>query len=297
MSPTPVVVVQPALDQLQEEHLNQLCQLMQAHTGIRLSVAKRGMIEGRLRRRMRAIGLASLEEYGVHVFEQNGLKEEFPHLVQAVTTNKTDFFREAPHFEYLRKHALPALLASRGRRAELKLWSAACSIGAEAYTMAMVLTAMQNEVAFPFSILGTDIDDAVLQQARRAVYPMTMLDEVPEPFFGRYVMQARDAARDEGRIVPELRRLVQFEPLNLTDATYPFGRDMDVIFCRNILIYFAHPLQVAVVSRLVSHLRPGGYLFLGHSESFPRDKVTVMAQVAPTIFRRLPPKPGEGRSR
>ena len=297
MSPTPAAAAQPELDQLQEQHLEQLCHIMQAHTGIRLSAAKRGMIEGRLRRRMRTIGLVSREEYGVHGFEQDGLNDEFPHLVQPVTTNKTDFFREAPHFEYLRKQAVPTLLASRGRRAQLKLWSAACSIGAEAFTMAMVLTAMQDEAAFPFSILGTDIDDAVLQHARRAVYPLAMLDEVPEPFRGRYVMQARDAARDEGRIVPELRRLVQFEPLNLTEAAYPFDRDMDIIFCRNILIYFAHPLQVAVVSRLVSHLRPGGYLVLGHSESFPRDKVTVMDQVAPTIFRRSPARPGEGRSK
>ena len=270
---------------------------MEAHTGIRLSVAKRAMIEGRLRRRMRAVGFDSLEAYGVYVFEQHGLKEEFSHLVQAVTTNKTDFFREAPHFEFLRQQAVPTLLASRGRNAELKLWSAACSIGAEAYTMAMVLTAMQGEVPFRFSILGTDIDEAVLKEARAGVYSGAMLAEVPEPFRSRYVMRPRDAGRDEGRIVPELRRLVRFESLNLTAGSYKFDHDMDIIFCRNILIYFAHPLQVAVVSRLVSHLRPGGYLFLGHSESFPRDEVTGMRQIAPTIFQRLPYAPSEGRHR
>jgi chemotaxis protein methyltransferase CheR len=276
------------LDHLQEKHFTRLARLVEDHSGIRLPPAKRTMVEGRLRKRMRALGLSRLEEYGAAIFEGGKLNDEFPHLVDCVTTNKTDFFREPDHFDFFRKVALPALLENkRYADGSLKFWSAAASIGAEAYTIAMVAAESLGVVGRPFTVLGTDISRDVIRQAQRAIYPEAMIEPVPMALQQRYVMRSVNAARREIRIVPELRRLTKFQHLNLMDASYPVDRGIDVIFCRNILIYFARNTQDAVLRRLSSHLRKGGYLILGHSESLAGTEQSLLRQVAPTIFRRV----------
>ncbi len=275
------------LDQLQEKHYVKLARLVEDHTGIRLPPTKRTMVEGRLRKRMRALGLARLDEYGRAIFEGGKLKDEFIYLVDCVTTNKTDFFREPDHFEFLRGRAIPALASlRRGADAPLKFWSAAASIGAEAYTIAMVAAEALGLQGRRFSVLGTDISTDVIAQAQRAVYPLSMIDPIPSPLRERYVMRAVNVQRQEMRIVPELRRAVCFAHLNLMDETYPVPRDFDVIFCRNILIYFSKATQDAVLRRLCNHLRKGGFLILGHSESLAGGDLDSMRQVAPTILRR-----------
>lgn len=276
-------------DALRDKHFQDLSRIVERHTGIQCPPSKRTMIEGRLRKRVRALGLDGLETYGTRLFDGEILKEEFPFLVDCMTTNKTDFFREPDHFEFLRQHAVPALLKGATRAgSNLKLWSAACSMGAEAYTMAMVLADMhEGRTGMNYSVLGTDICSTVLDQARRAIYPSAMLDAVPSDLRRRYAMPARDAARDEARIVPELRRRARFMQMNLMDASYPVDRDVDVIFCRNVLIYFSRPVQQGVLIRLCSHLRPGGYLVLGHSESFALEDKSTMVQVMPTVFQRV----------
>jgi chemotaxis protein methyltransferase CheR len=152
--------------------------------------------------------------------------------------------------------------------------------------MAMALAAMDPRFVMDsrFAILGTDISTEVLEQAMAAVYSEDMLATMPREA-QRYVMRARDPGRRQFRIVPELRRLVRFRRMNLMDTSYPVDRDVDVIFCRNILIYFDKPTQGAVLERLCGHLRPGGFLFLGHSESMAGTGMQ-MRQVAPTVFRR-----------
>ena len=272
-------------DQLQEKHFVRLAQLVEDHTGIRLPPTKRTMVEGRLRKRVRALGLARLDEYGKAIFEGGKLQDEFIHLVDCVTTNKTDFFREPDHFTFLREKAIPALTSARGG-APLKFWSAAASIGAEAYTIAMVAADMLGLEERCFSVLGTDISTEVVTQARLAVYPAAMIAPVPPAMRERYVMRSVKADRQEVRIVPELRRRVRFQHLNLMDETYPVDRDYDVIFCRNILIYFSKSTQDAVLRRLSNHLRRGGFLILGHSESLAGGDMDLMRQVAPTILRR-----------
>jgi len=277
-----------------EDHLSALdfgriATLIEGEAGIKLPPGKRLMVEGRLRKRMRALGQADFASYCDFLFKQGGLERELTHLINAVTTNKTDFFREAEHFDYLVDHMVPNLLASRGERNSLlKVWSAASSTGAEAYTLAMVLNDLQAQRNdFRFAILGTDISTAVLAQGRRAVYPAEMIAPVPPEMQGRYVMHPRRAgARREVRIVPELRRLVRFNHLNLMDGSYPFDRDVDIVFLRNVLIYFEKADQEAVVTRLVGHLRPGGYLVLGHSESMIGTSLAVR-QVAPAVFQKL----------
>jgi chemotaxis protein methyltransferase CheR len=277
-----------------EDHLNdrdyeRLSSLIGNHVGIKLPPAKRIMVEGRLRKRIRAQGFRGFDEYCRNLFDANGLRAEMPFLINAVTTNKTDFFREPEHFDCLEQRIVPALMAERkaGTVPLLKVWSAASSNGAEAYTIAMVLADLAAAQGnFRFSILGTDISTDVLAQAERAVYPAEMVSPVPTDKRGRYVMHTRNpSARNEVRIGPELRRMVQFARLNLMDKTYPFDRDVDVIFLRNVLIYFDKKDQEAVITRLVGHLRPGGFLLLGHSESMIGTSVT-MRQVAPAVFQK-----------
>lgn len=275
------------LDQLREEHFVKLSRLIEDHTGIKLPPIKRTMVEGRLRKRIRVLGLSTLQEYGHAIFDYGKLEDEFVHLVNCVTTNKTDFFREPEHFDFLRERAIPEILSRRGHGdRQLKFWSAAASIGAEAYTMAMVASDTVDLAKHRVSILGTDISTETVVQAQRAIYPAEMMVAIPESMQKRFLMKARSSSRQEMRIVPELRRMVSFQHLNLMDATYPVDRNFDVIFCRNVLIYFSKQSQDSVLKRLCRHLRAGGFLILGHSESLAGASQEDMRQVAPTIFRR-----------
>lgn len=284
----------PRLDDASDDHLStrdfkRIADLIGDEVGIKLPPSKQLMVEGRLRKRVRALGLASLDDYGTYLFQRNGLDAERPFLINAVTTNKTDFFREPEHFDLLEERMVPELLRSRTgeRQPLLKVWSAASSTGAEAYTLAMVLADLAAQRRdFRFAILGTDISTAVLEQGVQAVYPAELTAPVPPGKQQRYLMHGRKpGARAEVRIVPELRRLVHFARLNLMDDSYPFDRDVDVIFLRNVLIYFDKADQEKVILRLVGHLRPGGYLVLGHSESMIGTAVT-MRQVAPAVFQK-----------
>ncbi|QRE73437.1 CheR family methyltransferase [Methylobacterium aquaticum] len=276
--------------QLSERHFRSIAEVIEARVGIQLPSSKRTMVEGRLRKRVRALQLDSLDAYARHLFDEGRLADEFVHLVDCVTTNKTDFFREPAHFDILRDTLVPrlcALAAHRGDRPLLKIWSSAASTGAEAYTLAMVLQDMIGAgQRFDYAILGTDISTEVLRSAADGIYSEEMLAAVPPAFRRRYVMAARDPARQVGRIVPELRRRVRFRRLNLMDERYGVDRDVDVVFCRNVLIYFDRPTQRAVLERLSGHLRPGGYLVVGHSESMSVSGVPGLTQVTSTVFRR-----------
>lgn len=275
-------------DHLAALDFQRISTLIGREVGIKLPPAKRLMVEGRLRRRVRGLGLAGFAAYGDYLFRQNGLERELPHLINAVTTNKTDFFREPEHFGCMEKTLLPSLLAGRSEnRPLLKIWSAASSTGAEAYTIAMVLAQLMAQRGdFRFAVLGTDISTDVLEVARRAVFPLDQVAPVPAQMQARYLMQSRRAGlRPEVRIVPELRRLVRFERLNLMEGRYPYDRDVDIIFLRNVLIYFEKADQTAVINRLVDHLRPGGYLLLGHSESMIGTSL-ALRQIAPSVFQK-----------
>ena len=173
----------------------------------------------------------------------------------------------------------------RRREGPLKFWSAAASIGAEAYTLAM--TAAEAMGPRGFEVLGTDISESVLQLARMAIYPGAMIDPIPEKMRRSYLLLPRDPTRQEFRIVPELRRLVRFETQNLMDETYARPSDFDVVLCRNVLIYFERAVQDEVIARLTRHVRLGGYLMLGHSESLHRAETLGLKPVAPSVFRRV----------
>jgi chemotaxis protein methyltransferase CheR len=242
------------------------------------------MLEGRLRRRVRAAGCRSIDEYCDFLFSGDNLDVEGLDLINAVTTNKTDFFREPTHFQYLEKVALPDLV-KRGVRT-VRTWSAACSTGPEPYTLAMVLEDYAERHGGPsYGILATDLDTEVLETARRGIYPAEQVAPVPKLLAQKYVMHPRDSRRRDIRITPALRSTIGFARLNLMDSRYPVGNPMHLIFCRNVLIYFDKTTQFKVVSRLVDCLAPQGYLFLGHSESITGFDLPLV-QVANTVFQR-----------
>ena len=273
-----------ALDTMSRRNFTRLAAHIYEVSGIKMPETKKTMLEGRLRRRLRAVGVDTLDGYCDYLFTGNNLAAEGLHLINAVTTNKTDFFREPAHFDYLVDHALPALQA-RGIRT-LRAWSAACSTGPEPYTMAMVLDDYAARNGGPdYGILATDLDTEVLAAARAGIYSAELVDPVPAALRQRYVMTSKDSARREVRIVPRLRSAIGFARLNLMDDRYPIGDAMHLIFCRNVLIYFDKVTQKKVVSQLYDCLAPGGYLLLGHSESITGLGLPLQ-QVANTVFRR-----------
>jgi chemotaxis protein methyltransferase CheR len=272
-------------ERLSPANFRRLAQFVQAYSGIKMPPTKKTMLEGRVRKRVRACGRRDVNDYCRFLFDEDGFETELIHLIDAVTTNKTEFFREPSHFDFLARTILPKF-AAEGRRV-VRTWSAAASMGAEAYTLAMVLEEFCTERrGMDYSILGTDLSTQVLGQALRGVYPTAMVQPVPAAMRQRYVMTSRNPARREVRIAPQLRAKAAFGRLNLMDEKYPVSDDMDLIFCRNILIYFDKPTQAGVLRRLCSHLRPGGYLFLGHSESLMGVELPVRA-VASTVFERI----------
>jgi len=253
-------------------------------SGIKMPSNKAVMLAGRLRRRVRATGCECLADYCDWLFDGGNLEAEAEHLINAVTTNKTDFFREPAHFDYLTDTILPAMARAGQRR--IRLWSTACSSGAEPYTIAMLLDAFAQDRDGPgFGILATDLDTEMLDVARRGVFPVAAIDPVPPALQQRYVMRAAARGRQEVRMAPALRAAIGFARLNLMDERYRVGEPMDLIFCRNVLIYFDRPTQERVVRRLIACLQPGGYLFLGHSESIAGLDLPLTT-VANTIFRR-----------
>lgn len=271
-----------------ERQLQRFRDLVQERTGIRMPASKTLMIEARLRKRLIALGLADLDGYLQHLFEGGALQEELPEIVDAMTTNTTDFFREPAHFDMLARRIVPAALSSAGpgRRRPLRFWSAAASTGAEAWSAAMLLArAAEADPRLDWAILGTDISRRVLAAARRAIYPVTDFEAVPKDLRDAYVMTGRRPdLRETGRIVPELRARVHFAHRNLLDAPYHGLSALDVIFLRNVLIYFDAALQARVVAACAATLRAGGHLVVGHSES-----MTVrhpgLSQVSPGVFQ------------
>ena len=275
-------------DRLTPREFQRLAKFIHDYSGIKMPQSKLTMVEGRLRKRVRALKLSSLSEYCDYLFEKDGLQAEEIHLIDVVTTNKTEFFREPEHFRILADQLLPEIVAARrvSSRAPLKVWSAAASTGAEAFTIAMVLAEFERSHGdLPGVIFATDICTEVLQTAQHAVYPSEMLAPVAPDLRARYLMRARDPASDLARIVPELRARVRFGRLNLMDLPYRLDRDMDVVFCRNILIYFDKPTQLKVLRSLCDHIRPGGHLILGHSETLSGLDLPVRP-VRNTVFRR-----------
>jgi chemotaxis protein methyltransferase CheR len=278
---------QPLDDRLSRRNFDRLAKYIYDYSGIKMPLNKVTMLEGRLRRRLRVTGIGSFDDYCDYLFQHGGMDAESIYLIDAVTTNKTDFFREPKHFDYLSEIGLPDIIRTFSER-RIRTWSSACSTGAEPYTMAMVLAEYLSKSApdRDYFVLATDLSTDVLQKAHKGIYPDDLVQPVPADMMRKYVMRATNGHRQEVRISPSLRSRVGFARLNLMDASYPVGDPMHIIFCRNVMIYFDKPTQQRVLSRLCERLLPGGYLFIGHSETVAGFDLPIQ-QVANTIFKRV----------
>ena len=275
---------------LSQRDFNEIRKFMESRCGIRIPPIKKQMVEGRLRKRLKALNIPSYHQYCDYVFRTEEGRDEIINMIDVITTNKTEFFRENSHFEFLAQKAVPELIDRHGAgiKRPLKVLSAGCSTGEEPYSIAMTLAELGRNLrtSFLFSILATDISTQVLKKAATAIYEGERVDSIPTDLLHKYFMRSKDPGKDLFRIVPELRRSVQFRRLNFMDEDYKIRGKMDIIFCRNVIIYFAKDTQEKVLRRLLNCLIPGGYLFLGHSETIHGMNLPVQP-VAPTVYQKI----------
>ena len=250
-----------------------------------MPASKLSMLESRLQKRMSTLGITSLKEYAARIEHAHGA-EELKQFFDVVTTNKTDFFREPQHFKYLYQQALPALAKARRGHWNCRVWCAGCSTGEEVYTLAMVLAEFQRvERNFEFSIVASDISTRVLSTAESATYSEASAEPIPVPLRSRYLLRSRSQREPRVRIVPDLRKHVQFLRINFMDERYPLDGRFDIIFFRNVMIYFDKSTQQSVLDKQLSWLRTGGYLFVSLTESLAGLQLPLEG-VASSVFRK-----------
>lgn len=238
-----------------------------SHAGIQLPDYKRNMVYRRISKRLHALGLRSFEPYADLLQGPYG-NAEIEHFVNALTTNKTEFFRENHHFAHLRDHALPEFQARFAREPtrKLRLWSAGCSSGQEAYSMAMVLAeALGGMAGSDARILATDIDTDMIRAGQAGRYSVIDTVSIPPVFRQKYFEPAAASSTDR-RVSQKIRALVTFNRLNL-HGPWPMTGLFDIVFCRNVIIYFDKPTQIRLFERIASQMHDGAYLYIGHSES------------------------------
>jgi len=247
-----------------------LSSLMYEHSGIQLKESKRELLKGRLAKRLRRYGYESFAQYYDHLKNQDPRGTELQEMINAVTTHKTSFFRESHHFEYLRDRLLvPARrAAAQGQRAPIRIWSAGCSSGEEPYSIAITIVANLERInTWDVKILGSDIDTDVLEKARTAIYPRESVSDLPLDLLRQNFLSGRGEQAGFVQLKPEIRSLVKFGRVNLLEEPWPFRGKFDVIFCRNVMIYFDRDVQRYVLERFAKYMKPGGLFFAGHSEN------------------------------
>jgi chemotaxis protein methyltransferase CheR len=268
-----------------DREFNLFRKLVDREAGIHLSDSKRALLVGRLTRRLRELGLTSFSAYYRRVTEED--PAELTHMLDRVSTNETHFFREPRQFEFLRETVVPqwVLAASTGRRTKhLRVWSAACSTGEEPYSLAMtLLDCLLAHPGWELEILASDISTRVLRRAEDAVWPIDKAKEIPAPLLRRYMLRGTRSREGQMKAGPLLRSAVRFARNNLNSARFAVTGPFDLIFCRNVLIYFDTETKRRVVQRLLDLLAPDGYLFLGHAESLMGLSDRVQS-VGPTVY-------------
>lgn len=264
--------------QLKPEEYRRVQDLAYKKFGLALGPGKEEMVVSRLTSKIRQAGVASFSQY-LDIVEKDEAGESLVALIDALTTNHTSFFRERQHFEYLTQEVLPHLPAG----AETWFWSAASSTGEEPYSLAMWLLEHGGQNG-RFRILATDISTRVLEAARRGVYPDSKLPDIPEEWRRKYLLRGEGKSAGFFRIRPEVRQIVEFARLNLVTPPLNLDRTFPVIFCRNVMIYFDAATQEQLIPELGRHLWPGGYLYVGHSESLNRLR-QPLTYIRPAVYR------------
>lgn len=255
--------------------------LLYQESGISLGENKQSLVVSRLSKRLRELEIDSFAAYYDHV-TQDDSGGEFTRMLDLLSTNKTDFFREPKHFDYLKEQILPAL----EREKRIRIWSSACSTGEEPYTIAITLHEhVKNPALWDMDILASDISTRVLAHAAAGLYGEDRITTVSPDIARRHFLKGRGQSAGLVKVKPHLAKLIKFRRLNLMSDTFPIKSPLDLIFCRNVMIYFDRPTQERLIAKFHRYLKPGGHLFIGHSESLQwlqHDFVTI----APTIYRK-----------
>ena len=270
--------------QISDAQYKKLAQLVYRLCGINLGDSKKELLKARLQKRLRTIRCPSVSDY-IHRLENDPDGAELIGFLDCMTTNKTDFFREPQHFEFLTEQVLSKLSAFKDGGLPLRVWSAASSSGEEPYTLAMVL--LENRAAWErkgVNLLASDLSTKVLDQARRGVYAGDRVEGIPRQLLTRYFQRGRNRWQGYVRVRKELRDMVSYSRINLMEP-FHFDKPFHVIFCRNVMIYFDRPTQEHLVDKFHDVLLPGGYLMVGHSESLTGIKHRLKF-VRPAVYRR-----------
>jgi chemotaxis protein methyltransferase CheR len=264
---------------LNSKQFQKISAMVYQTAGINLKEGKEALVRARLMKRLRFLGMSRVEDYIEFIDSDQGT-DEVVALIDVMTTNKTSFFREVDHFHFLRDQVLPGLHVPR-----VRFWSAACSSGEEPYSLAILLREHLPAVARKdVRILATDISRRMLDKALQAVYPQNAVDEVPSPAYRKYFSALRNDRCGSCQVAAEVRTLVHLAHLNLMDP-WPMKGPFQVIFCRNVMIYFDKSTQQELINRFWDYLEPGGYLFVGHSEGLSSVKHRFH-YVRPAVYQK-----------
>lgn len=271
---------------LDGESFNAIAELAYRESGLQLVAEKTSMIQSRLRHRLKALGVNDFETYARFVCSEDG-KIERRHMISALTTNVSHFFRERHHFQAFAEKILPAYIEGMRHGERLRIWSAGCSNGQEPYSIAISALEAYPEIEdLDFKVLATDIDPKVVSFAANGVYPLRLVSGVPEHILSKYFDTAIENGEHHYRAKNTLRSKIVFKELNLL-ADWPMKQRMDVIFCRNVVIYFDSKTQNELWPRFRAILAPDGYLFLGHSERISAHESAGFVNEGPTTYRRV----------
>ncbi|MCX6271086.1 MAG: protein-glutamate O-methyltransferase CheR [Bacteroidetes bacterium] len=270
---------------LSEPDFLKICQFILDDCGIKLTSEKKTMVESRLQPRLRHLNMSSFSEYVSTVFKSPDPNGEIIHMIDCLTTNKTDFFRESAHFQYLSAYALPEFHSERSGRS-FRIWSAGCSSGEEAYSLALVLNEFTlKNPGFTFEIWATDLSTRMLDIARTGIYAESRANDIPMDLKKKYLLKSIDTTQKKVRFIPEIRSKIKFDRINLVNEDFKSFGIFDAIFCRNVIIYFNKDNQNRVITKLYRQLRNECFLFIGHSEVI-LDQEMSLIQVRPSLYRK-----------
>lgn len=266
---------------LTDKEFEQFQLLIYEQVGIKLDAPKKSLLTSRLGKRLRQLQLPSYQAYYDCVSREGG-EEELTQLVDLISTNKTDFFREPGHFDFLREQVIPQVQSTRS----LRIWSSASSSGEEPYTIAMTLTdAIPDRAKWDIKILASDISTRVLAIAAGGIYDDERVAELPQDIVRRHFLRGKGEQAGKLKVRQHLSEMIAFRRINLMAPAFPIKTPLDVIFCRNVMIYFDRPTQATLMGKFYRYLRPGGYLFIGHSESLQWIE-HQFTYVKPTIYQK-----------
>jgi len=261
---TPTLCVQSF--SITEKEFQLFRDIIYRQTGIQMTEKKRNLVVARLSKRLRSLNLQNFSEYYAYLNTSSNASDELNNLINRITTNKTDFFREKHHFDFLVNEIFPSYIdaARKSGQRRLRIWSAGCSSGEEPYSLAMTVAAFfKDKRGWDLKILATDLDTDILMKATKGVYSSQQISSVPTGYLSKYFVRSSQGYE----VSPQIKAMIAFRKLNLIDLAFPMKKPFDIIFCRNVMIYFDDETKKDLIKKYHSHLRDNGYMFVGHSES------------------------------